>query len=143
MSTATKPRLLTREEILGADDQKTEQVDVPEWGGAVTVRSLTGTQRGQYEASSTSMTFDGSGKPTITPRNPELLRARIVSMTLIDAEGKQLFTEADLMALGAKNAEALARIGDVALRLAGMSKRDLEVLEKGLKADPNDSSGSD
>jgi hypothetical protein len=141
--TAKTAHFLTREEILGADDRTTETVDVPEWGGVVTVRSLTGTQRGQYEASGTSMTFDGSGKPTITPRNPELLRARIVSMSLVDAEGKQLFTEADLLALGGKNAEVLSRIGDVALRLAGLTKRDLEVLEKGLKADQNGSSGSD
>jgi len=44
--------LLTREEILGKKELKTQVVPVPLWGGSVTVRELTGDERGMLEASS-------------------------------------------------------------------------------------------
>ena len=43
--------LLTKEQMLAADDIKSERVEVPEWGGDVMVRGLTGTQRDAWEAS--------------------------------------------------------------------------------------------
>ncbi len=40
-SASPKPRVsLTREQVLAADDLRTEWVDVPEWGGALKVRGL-------------------------------------------------------------------------------------------------------
>ena len=36
--------MLTKEAILAADDLPREKVDVPEWGGEVYVRALTGAQ---------------------------------------------------------------------------------------------------
>jgi len=42
---------LNKEQILRADDLKTEEVDVPEWGGSVRVRVLTGTERDAFESS--------------------------------------------------------------------------------------------
>ena len=56
-------KALTRDEILGADDLKTESVKVPEWGGTVLVRELTGAERDEWEASvvktngTTTLTF--------------------------------------------------------------------------------------
>ena len=43
--------VLTREQILKADDMTTERVPVPEWGGEVLVKSLTGRQRDEFEGS--------------------------------------------------------------------------------------------
>ena len=45
----TKPKLLSRDDILAVDDRVTEVVPVPEWGGAVTVRALSGNQRDKYQ----------------------------------------------------------------------------------------------
>ena len=42
--------ILTRDEILESEDLATETVSVPEWGGSVIVRALTGTERDAYEA---------------------------------------------------------------------------------------------
>ena len=42
---------LSRDDILKAEDLTTEEVDVPEWGGTVLVRGLTGRERDEFEAS--------------------------------------------------------------------------------------------
>ena len=42
---------LTRDAILQATDLTFEDVAVPEWGGVVRVRGLTGTERDAFEAS--------------------------------------------------------------------------------------------
>ena len=42
--------ILTRDQILQANDLVTETVEVPEWGGSVFVKSLTGVERDQFEA---------------------------------------------------------------------------------------------
>lgn len=43
--------LLSKSAILCANDLQTEDVEVPEWGGAVRVRSFTGRERDAFEAS--------------------------------------------------------------------------------------------
>ena len=43
--------MLTREQILQSDDLPCETVPVPEWGGEVQVRTMTGTDRDAFEAS--------------------------------------------------------------------------------------------
>ena len=41
---------LTRDQILAVSDIQTEEVHVPEWGGTVLVRGLTGAERDEFEA---------------------------------------------------------------------------------------------
>lgn len=43
--------VLTREAILSADDLPAETVDVPEWGGKVRIRTMTGSERDAFESS--------------------------------------------------------------------------------------------
>ena len=43
--------LLTRDKILSADDIRSERVKVPEWGGEVIVREMTGAERDEWEGS--------------------------------------------------------------------------------------------
>lgn len=43
--------MLSREQILGCSDIPTEIVKVPEWGGEVMVKGLTGSQRDWLEMS--------------------------------------------------------------------------------------------
>ncbi len=116
---------LSREQILNADDLKTEEVNVPEWGGTVKVRAMTGTERDAFEASLVDNTH---GK---TPQmKTENIRAKLVAKTIIDADGKQLFGVADIEALGKKSAAALDRIYGVSSRLSKISAEDVEELAK-------------
>ena len=43
--------ILSKEAILAADDLPREIVSVPEWGGQVCVRTMTGTDRDAFETS--------------------------------------------------------------------------------------------
>lgn len=116
---------LTRDQILQASDIKTEVVDVPEWGGAVTVRGLTGRQRDDFEQ---QLTEQKNGKSRINMQNA---RARMVQISVVEPDtGALLFTREDVAALGTKSAAALQRVFDVASRLSGLSDSDMEELVK-------------
>jgi hypothetical protein len=116
--------LLTRDEILAVDDLLSEDVPVPEWGGTVRVRGLTGLERDKFE--SAHVKYRGRK----TDVNMVNIRARLVSLTVVDGDGKRMFTNEDVRALGQKSAVALQRVFDVAQRLSGMSAEDLEELTK-------------
>src|SRR4051812_7645511 len=97
-------KLLGRDEILAAADAQSEIVPVPEWGGAVRIDGLTGTERDQYEA------WIISGKGKNRDVNLRQARSKLVMMCARDADGKRLFDEADLLRLGAKSALAMRRV---------------------------------
>ena len=40
---------LSKDAILAAKDTDVHEVDVPEWGGSILLRSMTGAQRNNYE----------------------------------------------------------------------------------------------
>lgn len=113
---------LSRDDILKAQDLVTEDVDVPEWGGAVRVKALSGAERDRFEASII-------GENTKSKRrNLANLRARLVALAVVDEEGENIFRFSDVEALGKKSAAALDRIFDAAMRLSGMRDEDVEEL---------------
>ena len=128
--------LLTRDAILAAPDMLTEEVPVPEWGGTVLVRGLTGTERDAFEEEM----ITGKGKNRDV--NLSNFRARLIVKSVVDKGGKRLFTQADMVALGGKSAAAIQRVFQVAMRLSGMSEEDVEELTKNSEPGQSDSSTS-
>lgn len=126
--------LLNRDAILQANDRPTEEVAVPEWGGSVLVRGISGAERDALEAS----VRGSNGK-----MNMANVRARMCAMSLVDEAGARLFTDREAAALGEKSAAALDRVFDVALRLAGMKPADVDELTENFTSDPNGDSISD
>lgn len=120
------PRLLSREAIRAAQDIESQIVEVPEWGGAVRVKALSGAQRDAYESSVVTMQGD---RRVFNLRD---LRARFVAVSVIDDEGNLLFGDEDIEWLTAKSARALDRVFRVAQRLSGMTDADLQELEANL-----------
>ncbi len=112
--------MLTRDQILAAQDLKTETVKVPEWGGTVNVRTMDGEGRDAFEAS-----LQNNGK-----RDLKNFRAKLLAFCLVDDKGERMFSEADISALGKKSAAALTRLADVASKLNKMSEGDVEELIK-------------
>jgi hypothetical protein len=133
---AKKLKALSKADILGADDLPREQVNVPEWGGAVHVRSLTGAERDDFEASM----FEGQGKKA--RMNSKNLRARLVALCVVDADGERIFADGDVEALGRKSAAALDRVFSAAQRLNGFTQADIEELEGNSETAPSDASTS-
>lgn len=115
---------LDKEAILGAQDLKMERVEVPEWGGEVCVRCMTGAERDEFE----NEAWDVRGDDVKV--NRENFRARLLVRTITDEGGKRLFSNQDLAALGAKSARALDRLFAAATRLNGLSREDVKALTK-------------
>lgn len=133
---------LTRDDILHADDLPVEKVDVPEWGGHVYVRGLTGAERDAYESEIVRARDGGDGDDDVEV-NLENIRARLLVRCLVDEAGERLFTEADVEALGAKSGSAVQRCWERARQLSGITRRDVDELEKNSGGGRNDAPGSD
>jgi len=117
--------MLTREQILECSDIPTEIVQVPEWGGEVLVKGLTGSQRDWLE-----MSIFAEKKGNSSNANMRNFRAKLASLTVCDESGERLFTEKDIEALSAKSAVALQKVFNVAQRLSGLTAEDAEQLTK-------------
>jgi len=123
--------LLSKTAILAANDLKSEDIEVPEWGGAVRVRSFTGRERDAFEASMVR----GEGRD----RKVDLtnMRARLVGLTVIDETGQRIFTDDEVDLLGAKSGAALDRIFAIAQKLNGLSGADVDELSKNSSGVPS------
>lgn len=118
-------QLLGRDAILDADDIELVPVKVPEWKGSVLVRPLSGTERDEYEASNLRERKNGT-----TRLNLRNARARLVQMCVVDADGRRLFSKADIDRLGRKSASALDRIAEVARDASGITEeQEREMVE--------------
>lgn len=128
--------LLTRDQILAAPEAAAvvEDVEVPEWGGVVRVRALSGWERDRFEE---SLTVRRGKKIQVSMAN---VRARLTALCCVGEDGKSLFRESDIEALGKKSAAALDRVFGVAQRLAGIGDQDLEEMTGNFTPGPNDDS---
>jgi len=103
--------LLSKDNILNADDLPRELVTVAEWGGDVYVRVMSGSERDCYELRMGDLA-DEKKRGKVKD-----LRATLACLTICDDKGKRLFTEAEIEALGKKSASALDKVVDVATKL--------------------------
>lgn len=126
-------KVLTRDEILGANDFRIEEVNVPEWGGIVKVKSLSAAERDEFEISIGALEDEKK-------RDFRNLRAKLVALSVVGEDGKRLFMLEDVIKLGDKNARALDRVFAVAQRLSGLTKKDIDELTKNSGGQSGDSS---
>lgn len=129
--------LLSKELILKADDLPTRDEEVAEWGGTVRLRTLTGTERDDFEASLIEM------KGTEQKPNLRNLRARLVALCIVNEAGVRIFAQQDIAALGKKSALVLDRIFGICQDMNGLSQTDIESLVEDFEDAPNEDSTSD
>jgi hypothetical protein len=126
--------ILKRDQILNMEDLPAETVHVPEWGGDVLVRGLSGSERDEYEQEIVRM----NGRDV--SMNLRNARAKLVAKVTVDEGGNRIFSDDDVRALGKKSAAALERIFNIGRKLSGMSDTDIQELGSALKKDlPDDS----
>lgn len=115
-------RIVTKEEMLACKPAVAE-VLVPELGegAGLCIRTLSGWERSEIER----MFLDR--KPQ---EDPGSFRAAILVRTLVDGAGVRLFDDADGKALMELPAGLLERLFEKACELNGLTKRDVEALEK-------------
>ena len=130
-------KILSKADILGCSDLRFETVAVPEWGGSVRVRTLSGAERDAFEAT-LMKTLNGKRVPDM-----DNLRAKLLAATGVDEEDKPIFGVHDLVALGRKSAVAIDRIFAVAQRLNAMAPESVEESIKNSMPGPSAGSISD
>lgn len=113
--------ILSKEQILAADDNKTQVVEVPEWGGEVIIGTMSGYARDRFESS--VMGRNGG-------MNMQNIRAKLVAATVIDEDGNLVFNEKDIASLGRKSCAALDRVFAAAQKLNAIADEDIEDLAK-------------
>ena len=128
---------LSREDILKVDDIQIRDIDVPEWGGTVRVRGLSGAERNDYESSQVTMGPDNRLIPDMANRT-----AKLVARTIVGEDGEPLFNELDVGTLGQKSGAALARVFKVAEELSGLNDQAAVTAAVNLEAAPSGASTS-
>ena len=131
--------VLTKSQILEADDLVIEEVEVPEWGGSVLVKGMSGTDRDKFEAA----IVNTKGQVNNVVVNMVNIRARLVASSIVDESGALLFDLKDITALGKKSAVALQRVFDKAKILSGIVDEDVKELADKLEENSFDDSVSD
>jgi hypothetical protein len=130
--------MLTRDEIKGCSDIRTERVPTPEWAPLgklpedcyVFVRGLSAEENDQFEEAMIQAKRKGA-KVTLKDT-----RAKLAVLACVDDQGHPLFDDHDVAWLTKKSAAPLNRIFKKAQELAGMTDADLEELEENLKKIP-------
>lgn len=116
--------ILSSEAIVSRVDVQTEDVHVPEWGGTVRLRGLNGEERDAFEES--CILTKGTGAKQTREVVIRGMRARLLVKCMVNAQGDRLFTDAQAPALLKKSGAVLARLFEIAERLSGLSKDDVE-----------------
>lgn len=96
-----------------------DPIAVPEWGGAVRVRVMSGAERDAFEVATVP--------PLGSLRN---VRARLVVACACDDAGALLFQSGDVEAVGALDARALDRVFRAARELNALGGDQIEAIKK-------------
>lgn len=131
--------LLNKDQITAADDRAWEDVPVPEWGGEVRLTGLSGTERNAYQASLVVLGPNGA----VQRVNLADQTARLLAKSLVDENFERLYTDKEVKDLGAKSGAVLQRLFEVAQRLSGLRKEDVESAEGNSEAAQSGASTSD
>ena len=126
--------MLNKDQILKADDLKTSIEDVPEWGGKVKIKQMTGSERDAFEQA----TYRKNGKDYEV--NMKDMRARLCASCIIDDKGVRIFDDADIVELSKKSAIVLDRLFAACQELNSLSQKDVEELGKELGQTQTDGS---
>lgn len=123
---------LTKKDFLKDRPLKIERVPVPEWGGDAIVQEMSAVQREKFEEWVLSKETD----------SPKGTRVAIIINTVVDENGKPLFSDLDAMDLGMKPAAIIDRIASAGLRLSGMKEDAVEEEVKNSETVPGEDSNS-
>jgi len=113
--------MLSKKDILDADDQKTTTVNVPEWGGDVKIAMMSGFARDRFE---TSLLGANGGT------NMQNIRAKLVAASVVDEKGDLMFSDSDINKLGKKSSVALDRVFSASQDLNKITDSEVDELAK-------------
>jgi hypothetical protein len=128
--------MLTKDAVLKADDRPIQEVEVPEWGGSVLIKAMTGAERNAFLAR--HIQNPGKGQTIILDN----MHADLAALSIINEDGSRMFSAAEVGALAQKSGTALERIFKAASKLNGLSDEDVKELAEDFPAAQTSGSGS-
>lgn len=121
---------LSKAAILAATDVKVSApIPVPEWGGDVYMKVLSGKDRDQFEDS-------------ISEKKTRRTQEMLLALTLSDEKGSRLFEEKDIEALAEKSSLVLTRLFEEAWKFNGFDSKTGDKLGEGSPDGQSDGSTS-
>jgi hypothetical protein len=120
---------LDRKSILAADDVRKEKIAVPEWGGDVFLRVLTGTDRDRFEES-------------YADQKMKSFRIRFLLLALCDEDGERLFSDDEADILGKKSSVVINRLFEAGWKLNAFTQEAVDALGEDSEAAPSGGSTS-
>lgn len=124
--------MLSIEEILAADDLETKKIKVPEWKGAVYVRSLTAAE--QLAMFSQLKTVEDGAASETDKRRDKL--AVFLAAFLCDVDGKPVATIDQAKQICGKRGRVVQRIVDAGHELNQSREADLDTIAKNSEPSP-------
>lgn len=110
-----------RDTILDADDIRTSDLEIPEWGVTVRVKGMSGRERMRLVEATQAKTRE------------HFYSDILISLVVDPDTGEKIFDPADRDRLADKSGAALERIAQEAIRLSGVS---VDEAEERINADP-------
>lgn len=120
---------LDRKSILAADDVRKEKVSVPEWGGDVYLRVLSGTDRDRFEES-------------YADQKMKAFRLRFLLLALCDERGERLFEDDEADVLGRKSSVVINRLFEAGWKINAFTQEAVDALGEDSPSDRSDASTS-
>lgn len=117
--------LLSKNQIVAANDRPHEDVEVPEWGGNVRLRVLSGSQREAIECKLHQCRSDNTATAVAAWRG---LKNFTLSCAMVDEAGSQLFSEREVAVFGDKNGSVIERLYEFVLRQNAFTKAEADEL---------------
>lgn len=117
--------MLSKAEILKADGLKTATVSVPEWGGDIVIREMTGAQRDVWDTMMASRYNAKTGQIT----SMKGMRAKMIVLSVVDEDGKPMFNDKDLDVISEKSSVVLDRICEAIRDINGLTDDAVEDAE--------------
>jgi hypothetical protein len=115
--------LLSKDAVLAAMDKPsiaTKDVHVPELGGTLRVREMSGSLRNRFEATGATLRNGGDSKSLDT------VTAQMVAACTVDERGTPMFTVNEIKRLVAAHPKAVFRLRDAIIDISGTSDSDVE-----------------
>ena len=121
---------LSKKAILAAKDTKLKgPVAVPEWGGDVYFRTISGLERDQFE-------------DAYSEQKMKAFRARFLVLTISDENGDRLFGDNEVEDHGKKSSVVINRLFDEAWQHNAFTQEAVDALGEGSSPDQSEGSTS-
>lgn len=113
--------MLTREQILAAQDKPTISANVKEWGGEVFIKTMTGSERDRWESEWIEWRKTNGSS---------CFQAFLLVNVVVDSAGNPLFTKDDVKTLNDKSSKVISALYRKAAMANGIGSESDENAEK-------------